>query len=161
MLTDPSKRVPEISYSDITGMSPTYVPFRNGQLLSRIAGIAQGWVMEGDIQDPATREATIWFGAHAEDAHNWAYPDCTPEFVGAMANAIYIGTYHRVRLITPFLFWKKSSIVLEGEVLGLPFELTWSCYKGEEKQCGVCMTCQARKGAFRDAAILDPTEYAR
>jgi len=67
MLTDPEAPVPSISYSDIEGVSPTYVPFRNGQLLSRVAGYAQ-----------AEEYTAIYFGAHAEDALNFAYPDCTP-----------------------------------------------------------------------------------
>jgi len=191
MLTNKAEAVPNVSYDEIQGMSPTYVPFRNGQLLSRIAGIAQAWVMEGKeqilenqgvgvveelirlhgssavsllpdgkVQLDEDREATVWFGAHAEDAHNWAYPDCTPEFVGAMANAIYIGTYHKVRLVTPFIHSLKSDIVRYGDELALPFELTWSCYVGGDKHCGICPTCRARKEAFIQAAVRDPTVYA-
>jgi 7-cyano-7-deazaguanine synthase len=157
MLTDSHAAVPEMSYADIQGMSPTYVPFRNGQLLSRVAGVAQGWILKG-TNEP--REATIWFGAHAEDAHNWAYPDCTPEFIGAMANAIYIGTYFKVRLVAPFMHYSKSQIVTEGFKLKVPYEMTWSCYKGEELHCGKCPTCIARKEAFVTAAVYDPTRYA-
>lgn len=159
MLTDDSIKVPNISYGDIKGMSPTYVPFRNGQLLSRIAAIAQAWVME-ELTVNTVREANIWFGAHAEDAQNWAYPDCTPEFIGAMANAIYIGTYHKVRLITPFTFMTKAQIIQQGDQLNVPWALTWSCYKGEEMHCGICPTCRARRIAFEDAGVIDPTEYA-
>ena len=155
MLTDHTAEVPNISYADIQGVSPTYVPFRNGQLLSRVAGIAQDWT-----NNIATREATIWFGAHAEDAHNWAYPDCTPEFIGAMANAIYVGTYHSVRLVAPFQHMSKTAIIALGHSLNVPYHLTWSCYKGEEKHCGVCPTCRARKEAFAFAHVADPTEYA-
>jgi 7-cyano-7-deazaguanine synthase len=157
MLTDPSIDIPDVSYADLPqGISPTYVPFRNGQLLSLIAGIAQGWVME----DSDNREATIWFGAHAEDAANWAYPDCTPEFVGSMASAIYIGTYHKVRLITPFLHATKDAIVKMGAELLVPYEMTWSCYKGDDIHCGTCPTCRSRKEAFAVADVTDPTFYA-
>jgi 7-cyano-7-deazaguanine synthase len=161
MLTDARAKVPHISYAEIEGMSPTYVPFRNGQLLSRVAGIAQAWVMEQDeLEESRPRQATIWFGAHAEDALNWAYPDCTPEFVGAMANAIFVGTYHRVRVIAPFMHSTKDEIIRVGERLSVPWRLTWSCYKGEEKHCGQCPTCFARKAAFTKAGVLDPTLYA-
>ncbi len=149
MLTNPSVKVPDISYDEISGVSPTYVPFRNGQLLSKVAGIAQE--REFDY---------IYFGAHAEDAHNWAYPDCTPEFIGAMANAIYIGTYHKVRLITPLMWKMKHEIITLGASLEVPYEMTWSCYKGEELHCGICPTCRSRKDAFRLAGISDPTQYA-
>ncbi len=150
MLTDPDAEVPSISYSDMEeGVSPTYVPFRNGQLLSRTAAYAQAKNFIG-----------IYFGAHAEDAHNWAYPDCTPEFIGAMANAIYIGTYRQVRLITPLEWLTKCEVIRLGERLGVPWELTWSCYKGESLHCGICPTCRARRDGFIASGVRDPTEYA-
>lgn len=156
MLTDPDSEVPDVSYADLPhGISPTYVPFRNGQMLSKIAGIAQGWVMEAS----GIRDAEIWFGAHAEDAANWAYPDCTPEFIGAMAAAIYVGTYHKVRLIAPFQHLKKGNIVSWGTNLEVPYAITWSCYKGEQLHCGTCPTCRSRKEAFEQADIPDPTIY--
>ena len=149
MLTDESQEIPSASYSQLPeGVSPTYVPFRNGQLLSIVAALA------------TMQEAThIYFGAHAEDAQNWAYPDCTPEFVGAMANAIYIGTYHKVRLVAPLIHLMKWEIVEMGEKFGVPWKLTWGCYKGEELHCGTCPTCISRKQAFEKAYIPDPTEY--
>jgi len=180
MLTDPTVKVPDISYSDIKGVSPTYVPFRNGTMLSAITAFAQKYVMKQI--DEAVKEVvargmqsvdfwkeyhtskakdlcTIYFGAHAEDAQNWAYPDCTPEFIGAMANAIYVGSYNTIRLVAPFMYATKSDIVGTGIDLGVPYELTWSCYKGEELHCGVCPTCRARKKAFEEAVIDDPTTY--
>jgi 7-cyano-7-deazaguanine synthase len=148
MLTDKSAAVPDISYDEIQGVSPTYVPFRNGLLLSRLAAEAQAG--DGDA---------IYFGAHSEDAANWAYPDCTPEFIGSMANAIYIGTYHQVRLITPLQWMMKTDIVKLGYSINVDFGLTWSCYKGGQKHCGVCPTCRSRRQAFIDADVFDPTEY--
>lgn len=192
MLTDASVTVPSVSYNEITGVSPTYVPFRNGTLLSVITAFAQKYVnaqIEAKFQrsigyNPegnnhpeialayknkiGMKEATddakdlcgIYFGAHSEDAHNWAYPDCTPEFIGSMANAIYTGTYYAVRLHTPLEWLTKAEIVTLGERLEVPWDSTWSCYKGEEKHCGTCPTCRARKDAFVIAKAHDPTEYA-
>ncbi len=166
MLTDASQQVPNISYDQITGISPTYVPFRNGFMLSRLTAYAQEYVnqIKEDYKpesDTALEDlATLYFGAHAEDAKNWAYPDCTPEFIGAMQNAIYIGTYRTVRLLAPLTYLKKSQIIEWGYSLDVPYEITWSCYKGEEQHCGVCPTCRARKEAFTLAGIADPTSYA-
>jgi len=149
MLTDPDMPVPNVAYADLpAGVSPTYVPFRNGNMLSHVAAIAM-----------AQNVSAIYFGAHAEDAQNWAYPDCTPEFIGAMANAIYIGTYHKVRLVTPLEWLVKSQIIQLGLHLGVPWKLTWSCYKGEPLHCGVCPTCRARRDGFTDAGVIDPTRY--
>jgi 7-cyano-7-deazaguanine synthase len=180
MLTDDSRgqvEVPDISYSDITGVSPTYVPFRNGLMLSALTAHAQKWVDrenksfqkavetamvrgDGSINLDEKPSAGIYFGAHSEDAHNWAYPDCTPEFIGAMANAIYVGSYMQIRLHTPLQWLQKTGVVELGDYNGVRFQDTWSCYKGEEKHCGVCPTCRSRKEAFECAAIHDPTEYA-
>lgn len=183
MLTEDSRgsvEVPNIDYSEIKGVSPTYVPFRNGLMLSALTAHAQKWVNAevealvheamverdfGTIEEAKEHfskvvQAGIYFGAHAEDAHNWAYPDCTPEFIGAMANAIYIGSYMQIRLHTPLEWLQKSSVVALGSSLGVKFEDTWSCYKGEELHCGQCPTCRSRKQAFEVAGVRDPTQYA-
>lgn len=159
MLTDKKAKVPNISYDKIVGVSPTYVPFRNGLMLSVLTSYIHGTLINEGRDTPSVEHA-LFFGAHAEDAKNWAYPDCTPEFIGAMANAIFIGTYQRVRLHTPFMFSSKAQIVHEGDKLGVDWRLTWSCYKGELYHCGVCPTCRARKTAFQDAGVVDPTRYA-
>lgn len=177
--------VPDIDYSDIKGVSPTYVPFRNGLMLSALTAHAQKYVnaeisnhahylidqsqesvpvTESWAMETATKEASnlcgIYFGAHSEDAANWAYPDCTPEFIGAMANAIYIGSYMAIRLHTPIQWLMKHEIVTLGSSLGVDFRNTWSCYKGEELHCGTCPTCRSRINAFAVARISDPTDYA-
>lgn len=176
MLTDKSVQIPDISYGEIKGVSPTYVPFRNGTLLSVITAYAQKWVnaqieslisIDADPQEQRRRATDelvdsvgIYFGAHAEDAANWAYPDCTPEFIGAMANAIYIGSYRTIRLHTPLQWLDKAEIIRLGERLRVRWSDTWSCYAGGELHCGTCPTCRARKAGFVVANVKDPTEYA-
>lgn len=188
MLADASVQIPSISYDQIRGVSPTYVPFRNGTLLSLITAHAQKWVneqvekrkdalreearmLDGDVVDlrdysEAAKEqmkdvAGIYFGAHAEDAANWAYPDCTPEFIGAMANAIYVGSYGCIRLYTPLEWSDKAAIIRQGEELGVDWANTWSCYAGGAEHCGECPTCRARRAGFAAAGVKDPTVYAR
>lgn len=147
-LIDESEKVPLGAYPDKLGPVSTYVPFRNGTLISIATAIAMKHGAEA-----------LYFGAHAEDAMNWAYPDCTPEFLGAMKNAVWVGTYHKVRLLTPLEWLTKSGIVELGNKLRAPFELTWSCYQGYEKACGECATCVSRLGAFRANGLADPIEY--
>lgn len=165
MLTDPTAKVPDVSYQELTGVSPTYVPFRNGQLISRIAGEAAHQidrlnVSASEIGTDDKYLGVIYFGAHAEDAAGDAYPDCRFDFVGAMAAAVYIGSYHQLRLRAPLIEMFKDEIVTAGVRLGVPYHLTWSCYKGEELHCGTCPTCRARKAGFIKAGVNDPTQYA-
>jgi len=143
--------MPQASYEELEesyGVSPTYVPYRNGNFLSMATSVA------------LTHDAAeVWAGMHAEDAHNWAYPDCTPEFIGAMANAIYVGSYHQIRLITPHQWRSKSDVVNVGLRLHVPFRLTWSCYDGRDIHCGTCPTCVGRIRAFIDNGAIDPVPY--
>lgn len=151
-LVDPDKETPQTTYEELAetfGVSPTYVPFRNGVLLSAATALALGVGAE-----------EIYYGAHAEDSRNWAYPDCTPEFNGAMANAIYVGTYHRVRLVAPLQYLDKAGVVRLASELGVPMELTWSCYNGGDLACGKCPTCVSRLKAFERAGMVDPVPYA-
>lgn len=170
MLTDRGAAIPDVSYADLPeGVSPTYVPFRNGLMLSMLAAHAQKWVNLGKPPEgtphrlsgpPPSRHATIYIGAHAEDAERNAYPDCSPGFLIPMAEAIDIGTYATVSLEFPFMNLTKAEVIMIGTELGVPYERTWSCYRGEEFHCGKCPTCRARKEAFATAGEVDPTTYA-
>lgn len=143
--------MPQMTYEELQkeeGPSPTYVPFRNGTFLS----LATAYALDLDAQ-------LIYAAMHADDGHNWAYPDCTPEFVGAMQNAIYVGTYHKVRLRAPFVYSTKAQIAMTGNLLKTPFHLTWSCYEGRTLHCGTCPTCVSRIEAFKIAGVNDPTNY--
>jgi 7-cyano-7-deazaguanine synthase len=150
-LIDPDKPNPELTYQqlqDAYGVSPTYVPFRNGILLSLAAALA---LVEGAEE--------VYYGAHVDDAHDYAYPDCTPEFIEAMGRAINVGTYFKVALYAPWSMSTKKEIVLEGYQLNVPFELTWSCYNGREKACCKCPTCINRIEAFKQNNLTDPIPY--
>jgi 7-cyano-7-deazaguanine synthase len=164
MLTDEQAKVPDVSYDELVGVSPTYVPFRNGLMLSALASFVHGkWVEEcsnNDFPQIGLPEWAIYYGAHAEDSRNWAYPDCTPEFNGTLGAAIYIGTYKAIRLVVPLQWMTKAEIIRKGDSLGVDWSKTWSCYKGGEQHCGVCPTCRARREGFKAAEVFDPTEYA-
>lgn len=161
MLTDPSIAVPHVSYADIKGVSPTYVPFRNGRMLSTLASIIAGRHLDPTMKNSPEfgRDCFIYWGAHADDAAGDAYPDCSIPFVEAMNRAIEIGTYDKVHVVTPFVRWEKSAIVLKAKQISVPIHLSWSCYEGGEKHCGQCATCRARKEAFEKAGVQDPTIY--
>lgn len=130
------------------GPQPTVVPFRNAVLLSYAVAFAEA---EGFDH--------VWSGQHADDHGHWAYPDCSPEFLGAMAAAVYVGTYHKVRLVFPFVWMTKAEVVAAGALLNVPFSYTYSCYRGGDIHCGACPTCIERKRAFFHAGVVDNTVY--
>ena len=87
------------------------------------------------------------------------YPDCRPEFVDALDQAISAGTYNGVRLFTPYTHLTKADIARHGKALGIDYAETWSCYKGGEHHCGKCGTCTERIEALREAGVEDKTVY--
>ena len=133
------------------GRVGTYVPFRNGLFLSIATAYADS-LFPGE-------EVEVFYGAHADDAAGQAYADCSEEFAEAMNKAINIGTYGKITVARPLINWNKAEVVKEGLKLGVPFNLTWSCYHGRDKACGVCGTCIDRLAAFKANGVEDPIEY--
>lgn len=123
----------------------TYVPFRNGLFLSTAASMALS--KHCDI---------IYYGAHSDDAAGNAYPDCSENFNKAMNEAIYLGSGKQVRIEAPFVALNKADVVKKGLELGVPYQLTWSCYEGGDVPCGVCGTCIDRARAFESNGVADP-----
>lgn len=153
LLQHSDARIPEEEYSkqlEKTDGKPvsTYVPFRNGLFLSSASAIA---LSKGCSK--------IYYGAHADDAAGNAYPDCSQEFNNAMNTAIYEGSGHQLSIEAPFIKLNKAGVVKKGLELGVPYELTWSCYEGNDKACGRCGTCIDRKNAFIKNGTIDPIEY--
>ncbi len=150
LLTHSDEEIPEADYAEQlkeTNGKPvsTYVPFRNGLFLSTAASIA----LSKDCE-------IIYYGAHSDDAAGNAYPDCSSVFNDAMNKAIYEGSGRQVRIEAPFVNMNKAGVVKKGLELGVPYELTWSCYEGKEKPCGVCGTCIDRAKAFEANGVKDP-----
>lgn len=123
----------------------TYVPFRNGLFLSTAASMGLSFGCD-----------VIWYGAHADDMAGSAYPDCSLQFVEFMNLAISEGTAGQIKIEAPFVTKTKADIVAEGLKLGVPYELTWSCYEGGEEPCGKCATCIDRAKAFEANGVDDP-----
>jgi len=143
--------IPAEEYHDPEKESPssTVVPFRNAMLISAATAIAASNGFD-----------RVYVAVHMSDASGFAYPDCTPEFMGPMSSAVYTGTHREVRLVVPFQWMAKYQIVKRGADFEVPFNLTWSCYRGGRIQCGQCPTCLERIKAFRDARFIDPVSYA-
>jgi len=145
-LTDDSLDVPVNGIEE--GVPITYVPFRNGIFLSVASAIAE---KEG--------AEVLSIGVVEEDSSG--YPDCTQTFIESMQKSINFGTKQSTNLEikTPLVHLMKEQIVKEALKLDVPLELTWSCYKNEEKACGVCDSCRLRLNGFKLAGITDPIIY--
>ena len=153
LLDGASEPIPHEEYADQlkkTGGAPvnTYVPYRNGLFLSSAASIALTYGC-----------SEIYYGAHADDAAGNAYPDTSIAFHKAISEAICLGSGNVLTIVAPFIDSSKAQVVAEGIRLGVPFALTWSCYEGQEKACGVCGTCRDRRRAFEQNHMEDPIEY--
>ncbi|MDD5723186.1 MAG: 7-cyano-7-deazaguanine synthase QueC [Syntrophales bacterium] len=144
-LLETGGKIPEGHYEELT-MKQTVVPFRNGIMMSIVAGFAESVGATGLV-----------IAAHSGD--HAIYPDCREDFMISMGEAIRLGTYVQVEVIRPFITMSKAEIAKRGLELGVDFSQTWSCYKGANLHCGKCGTCVERREAFILAKIKDPTAY--
>ena len=145
-LTDKNIEVPITGVEE--GVPVTYVPFRNGIFLSMAAAIAE---KEG--------AQVISIGVVEEDSSG--YPDCRESYIQSMQKAINLGTKDatQIEIKMPLVHLQKSQIVKKSLQLGVPLDLTWSCYKNNGKACGVCDSCRFRLNGFKLAGVQDPIIY--
>ncbi|MFA5090788.1 MAG: 7-cyano-7-deazaguanine synthase QueC [Candidatus Omnitrophota bacterium] len=128
----------------------TYVPARNIIFLSLALSYAE-----------ASGAGTIFIGAHSQDYSG--YPDCRPQFYRIFQRLAACGTKsgvegRGVKIRAPFLNRGKASIIRTGISLGVPFHLSWSCYKGGLRPCGKCESCYFRAKGFKEAGVKDPLD---
>lgn len=152
-LTDDKLDLPESRSLDqmAENIPITYVPARNTIFLSFALAYAEAIASE-----------RVYIGVNALDYSG--YPDCRPDFIKAMEEVFRLGTKQGregepISIIAPLINLKKTEIVQLGNQLGVPWELTWSCYAGEEKACGVCDSCLLRLAAFEELGLVDPILY--
>jgi 7-cyano-7-deazaguanine synthase len=138
-LTDENIEVPSEEYSDQPPI--TTVPMRNLNFLSIAASFCDVYEIEN-----------IGIGIHSVDS---PYPDCRAEFASSAEAAINASSVmvakkkNRIKVYTPFLGMTKTDVLKLGLELGVPYEKTYSCYKGTVPPCGECATCKQREEAFK------------
>jgi 7-cyano-7-deazaguanine synthase len=139
-------KIPNGHYAADT-MKSTIVPFRNGIMLALAIGFAE-----------SSGAGKVLLASHAGD--HFIYPDCRPEFTYHMSAAARCGTLKGVSIAAHFAKMTKTYIIKRGIEINAPLHLTYSCYKGKEKHCGKCGTCNERIEAFQQAGYIDPVTYA-
>ncbi|HTQ58593.1 MAG TPA: 7-cyano-7-deazaguanine synthase QueC [Candidatus Solibacter sp.] len=151
-LTDAKIKVPEnglgANGAHRSEIPVTYVPFRNAHFLS----VAVSWA-------EAIGAEAVYIGAVAEDSSG--YPDCRAEYYEVFQELVRVGTRPetQIEIATPVIRMKKNEIIRRGIELGAPLHLTWSCYQGEDRACGVCDSCLLRLKAFAEVGVPDPIAY--
>lgn len=137
--------IPQEAYTE-DSIASTVVPFRNGIMLSIVAGLAESRGLD-----------KLFIANHAGD--HAIYPDCREEFILPMTSAIREGTCNHVEVMAPYTLITKTDILSRGHALGVDYAHTYSCYTGGDRHCGTCATCRERKEAFLVAGVADPTRY--
>lgn len=150
-LLSQSVRLPKRALGRIgQGIIPsTYVPARNTVFLA----FALSWA-------DALNVSHIVIGANALDYSG--YPDCRPAYYHAVRRVAQLGTRFgtecggSIRICAPLLHLTKADIVRRGKRWGVPYEKTWSCYRGGRRPCRRCDSCRLRKQGFSQAGLADP-----
>jgi len=145
-LLDDRVDIPEGYYTE-ESMCQTVVPGRNTVMISYGLALAE-----------SLGKKFVAIAAHGGD--HFIYPDCRIDYLRCMSQTIFLASDEKVKLLAPFAHLKKWEVVSVGNRFNCPFELTWSCYKGNPpKHCGACGTCVERAEAFQKAGVKDPTTY--
>src|SRR5229473_6812313 len=130
----------------------TYVPARNTIFLSFALAYAE-----------VTGANDIFLGINAIDYSG--YPDCRPAYLEAFERMANLATKAAVqdgrefRIHAPLMHMNKAEIIQKGLASGVPYELTWSCYEGEELACRTCDSCVLRLSGFAEVGAKDPLKY--
>lgn len=144
-LLDTSIKIQSMRRLDSKDIPATYVPARNTILLSFALSCAE-----------ANMAQAIFIGANQIDFSG--YPDCRPKFFKEFEGVIRQGTRagvsgRNIKILTPLINKTKADIVRLAARLDVPLELTWSCYKGGKRPCGVCDSCRLRAKGIRQANL--------
>ncbi|WP_407377877.1 7-cyano-7-deazaguanine synthase QueC [Methanobrevibacter sp.] len=148
-----SEDIPEVSLDDLDDYDKSsesaqsvWVPARNMVFTSIAVSYAESIGAE-----------IIIVGWDAEEAAT--FPDNSKEFLETFNELINVGSPKNIKIEAPAIDLNKEEIVELGVELGAPMDLSYSCYKGTDKQCGVCESCMRRKRAFEKLNIKDLSEY--
>ncbi|MEE1129091.1 MAG: 7-cyano-7-deazaguanine synthase QueC [Methanobrevibacter sp.] len=145
--------IPEIKEGELDNLKKSqetansvWVPARNMVFTSIATSFAESISAE-----------IIIVGWDAEEAAT--FPDNSKEFLNTFNELISTGSPKNIRIEAPAIDLNKEEIVKLGVEVGAPIELSYSCYAGRDKHCGICESCMRRKRAFKKLKIKDFTEY--
>jgi 7-cyano-7-deazaguanine synthase len=87
------------------------------------------------------------------------FSDATQTFFDSLTAAISMGLEWHIEVARPYAHLKKIDVLKIGHAM--PLQFTFSCLSPVDgRHCGDCNKCAERQKAFREAGIVDQTEYA-
>lgn len=120
---------------ELFDVNRVWVPNRNGIFLNIAAAFAE-----------SIQASYVVFGANQEEGAS--FPDNTPGFRKAMTTCLSYSTLNQTQVLAPLEAMSKQQIIEYAIQLNtVPFNLLWSCYNGEDTQCGQCPSCLRVKWA--------------
>lgn len=147
--------IPEVKEEELDNLekslesaSSVWVPARNTVFTSIATSFAESIGAE-----------IIIVGWDAEEAAT--FPDNSKEYLNAFNELISVGSPNNIKIEAPAIDLNKEEIVKLGVEVGAPMDISYSCYTGRQKHCGICESCMRRKRAFKKVKIKDLTEYEK
>lgn len=147
------EEIPDVNVEDLDDLeksgesaSSVWVPARNMVFTSIAVSYAESIGAEAIIVGWDKEEAAT-------------FPDNSKEFLNKFNELIDVGSPDNIKIEAPSIDLTKEEIVKLGIEVGAPMELSYSCYKGGNKHCGVCESCMRRKRAFKQLGVDDLTKY--
>ena len=154
-------RVPDLrEAADITGskelsrkaVPPTYIPLKNAVYYSLAAAYAE------------EKGADCIIGGHNAGDRR-LFDDTSEDFFASLQKTISASSprlrRRGLKILRPLKDKSKSEVVALAAGMGVPLELTWSCYRAGEEHCWKCDGCRGRIEAFRAASVQDPLALKR
>lgn len=121
----------------------TFLPGRNSVMLSL-----------GTSYSVARGIFKLAIGANKTDLTG--YPDCRPSFIRSFEKALNEGLDNPIEIVTPLITKTKTEVLELAISLGVPVELTSSCYSPLGRYCCLrCDACKIRADAFNSIGAVD------
>ena len=132
----------------------TYVPFRNMFFMSLCLSFAE-----------SNGADEVYISVQAIDTY--AYWDTNTQFIDAINAVAQLNRKYKVAVKAPFVNMTKADEIKLGLIMEVPFEDTWTCYRGPSYlkgtnaplACGKCPSCAERIMNFAKAGVVDPCQY--
>ena len=125
----------------------TYIPMKNAVYYSLAAAYAEEKGAD-----------CIIGGQNADDKR--LFEDTSEEFFASLQKTITASSPRLrrwgLKVLRPLKDKSKSEVVVLAAGMGVPLELTWSCYRSGEEHCWKCDGCKRRLEAFHAAGVADP-----